>query len=217
MDGLWVVLVVVYVVFSFISEAAKKQRGAAGEEARRRARVAARERAERLARTRAAPPARGPDHGTSPTQVEARRLEELLRGLGGALGLPDEPVVVSVPAPAEADQPEEAYSLEGVSLEGEPREAAPVRVARVERTEDESASALVQRRIDAAAVRSGALGPSDHAAFHRRLAIQSAPVQVERSASRPTLRAGTREDLRRAVVWREILGPPVALREGDPV
>jgi hypothetical protein len=204
MDGLWVVLVVVYVVFSFISEAAKKQRGAAGEEARRRARVAARERAERLARTRAAPPARGPDHGTSPTQVEARRLEELLRGLGGALGLPDEPVVVSVPAPAEADQPEEAYSLEGVSLEGEPREAAPVRVARVERTEDESASALVQRRID-------------HAAFHRRLAIQSAPVQVERSASRPTLRAGTREDLRRAVVWREILGPPVALREGDPV
>lgn len=215
MDGLWVVLVVAYVVFSLVSEAAKKQRGGAGEEARRRARAAARERAERLARAGATPPAHGPDRGTSPTQVEARRLEELLRGLGGALGLPDEPVVVTVPAPAE--DPEEAYSLEGVTLEGESRELAPVRVARVERTEDESASALVQRRIDAATLRSGALGPSDHAAFHRRLATRSAPVQVERSGTRPAVRAGSRADLRRAVVWREILGPPVALRDGDPV
>ncbi len=214
MDGLWVVLVVAYVLFSFFSEAVKKQRGAAGEESRRRARAAARERAERLARAGARPPARGPDHGTSPTQVEARRLEELLRGLGGALGLPDEPVVVTVPGRTE--DPEEAYSLEGETLEGESREPVPVRVARVERTEDESASALVQRRIDAAALRSGALGPSDHAAFHRRLASQSAPVQVERTGSRPAVRAGTREDLRRAIVWREILGPPVSLRDGDP-
>ena len=214
MDGLWVVLVVAYVVFSLISEAARKQRGAGGGESRERARAAARERAGRLAQVGATPPARGPDHGTSPTQVEARRLEELLRGLGGALGLPDEPVVVRVPAPGQAEDPDEAYSLEGVTLEGESRELAPVRVARVERTEDESASALVQRRIDAAALRSGALGPSDHAAFHRRLATQSAPVQVERSGTRPAVRAGTRADLRRAVVWREILGPPVSLRDG---
>jgi hypothetical protein len=219
MDGLWVVLVVAYVVFSVISEAVKKQRGGAGEDARRRARAAARERAARLARAGASPPSRGADLGTSPTQLEARRLEELLRGLGGALGMPDGSVVVTVPAPGkdEEAEPVEAYSLEGVSLEGESRDVAPVRVAREARAEDASASALVQRRIDAAASRSGALGPSDHAAFHRRLATQSAPAQVERPKARRAAMAGTRKDLRRAVVWREILGPPVSLRDGDPV
>jgi len=221
MDGLWLVLVVAYVVFSVISGAVKQKRDAPdGEEAaRRRARAAARERAERLARAGASPPSRGADLGTSPTQLEARRLEELLRGLGGALGMPDGPVVVTVPAPGndEEEEPVEAYSLEGVTLEGESRDVAPVRVAREVRAEDASASALVQRRIDAAAARSGALGPSDHAAFHRRLATQSAPAQVERPKARRAAMAGTRKDLRRAVVWREILGPPVSLRDGDPV
>jgi hypothetical protein len=219
MDGLWIVLVVAWVVFSFIAETVKKQRGGAGEDARQRARAAARERAERLARAGASPPARGVDLGTSPTQLEARRLEELLRGLGGALGMPDGPIVVTVPAPGKDEEEElvEAYSLEGVTLEGESRDVAPVRASREVRAEDASASALVQRRIDAAASRSGALGPSDHAAFHRRLATQSAPAQVERPKARRAAMAGTRKDLRRAVVWREILGPPVSLRDGDPV
>lgn len=217
MDGLWIVLVVAYVVFSVISEAVKKQRGEAGEDTRRRARAAARERAERLARAGAPAPSRGADLGTSPTQVEARRLEELLRGLGGALGMPDGPVGVTGPAPGQEEEPDEAYSLEGATLEGESRDVAPVRATRVVRAEDESASALVQRRIDAAARRSGALGPSDHVAFHRRLAAQSAPVQVERPKGRHAVMAGTTKDLRRAVVWREILGPPVALRDGDPL
>src|SRR5512134_607047 len=209
MDGLWLVLVVAYVVFSVISGAVKQNRDAPGEEeaARRRARAAARERAERLARAGVSPPSRGADLGTSPTQLEARRLEELLRGLGGALGMPDGPVVVTVPAPGKDEEEEEtveAYSLEGVTLEGESRDVAPVRSTREVRAEDASASALVQRRIDAAAARSGALGPSDHAAFHRRLATQSAPAQVERPKARRAPLAGTRKDLRRAVVWREI-------------
>lgn len=220
MEGLWLVLVVAYVVFSVISGAARRNRDAPeGEEAaRRRARAAARERAERLARAGASPPSLGADLGTSPTQLEARRLEELLRGLGGALGMPEGPVVVTAPAPGsdEEEAPVEAYSLEGVTLEGESRDVAPVRVAREVRAEDASASALVQRRIDAAASRSGALGPSDHAAFHRRLATQSAPAQVERPTARRAAMAGTRKDLRRAIVWREILGPPVSLRDGDP-
>ncbi len=214
MEGLWVFLVVAYVALSFISEARKKQRGGTPEEARRRARAAARERAERLARVGATPAARGADFGTTATQVEARRLEELLRGLGGAPGMPDDAVGVLVPAP---EAPGEAYSLEGVTLEGESREVAPVRPAREPGAEEESASRLVQRRIDAAAARGGALGPSDHAAFHRRLAVQSAPAEVERPRARSAALVGTRKELRRAIVWREILGPPVALRVGDPV
>ncbi|HSE28235.1 MAG TPA: hypothetical protein VLA95_08390 [Gemmatimonadales bacterium] len=200
MEGLGIVLVVAYLVFSFISEAVKRQRGDPREEERRRARAAARARAERLARAGAPPPERGADLGTSPTQVEARRLEELLRSLGGLM-----------------EEPEEAYSLEGRTVEAESGDAVPLRAERVEASADDAADAVVQRRIAAAEARSGALGPADHEAFHLRLARQETARAAERPVRQPGPARRTRAELRRAVVWREILGPPVSLRGGDPV
>lgn len=209
MEGLGVVLVVLYAVFSLVSRGmAKDGREARDDESRRRARALARERAERLRRTGVLTP----DQGTSATQVEARGLEELLRGLGGVLRLPDKGVAGP---PAEAAEPEEAYSLEGTSIEGESRDVQPVRPARAPFSADEVASAVVQRRIDAAAARSGALGPADHAAFHRRLAATAPALQVTRPPVRGELGGRSRAELRRAVVWREILGEPVALRRGE--
>ncbi len=106
---------------------------------------------------------------------EARRLEELLRGL----------------AQAKAEATENTESLE---------------VDRNPVDQDSGAEALVQRRIQAAAARNRALTDADHAEFDLR---------VKREAVKPpalrTLVA--RDRLRNAMVWREILGPPLALRD----
>ncbi len=212
MEGLGIFVFIAYLVFALIGRAVRERGGASQEAAQARARAAARARAERLARAGVTRPAEGRDHGTSATQVEARQLEELLRGLGGLVERPEGPVAVEEP---EHDGPEEAYSLEGTSLEGESWDPARARDDRPEVSEDDSAATLVQARIDAAALRSGALGPADHVAFHRKLAVAEPAKLIRLEARRP---AGdlTLAELRRAVVWREILGPPVALVERHP-
>jgi hypothetical protein len=156
----------------------------------------------------AAPPSRG-----DPTQREGSRLEALLReferaleqGAGsGPLGRPS-----TSPLPT-AEEVEERESLEAeseatpevVSLEAE--------VARPERphvSQDEGAERLVARRIAAADARSGAHSRVDHAAFDQRIRQQPADATAVRSV--------TSEQLRRAVVWREVLGPPVGLRDEE--
>jgi len=150
----------------------------------------------------AAPPSRG-----DPTQREGSRLESLLRefqraleeGAGsGPLGRPS-----TTPLPT-AEEVEERESLESepevVSLE-----TAVVRPERSQISQDEGAERLVARRIAAADARSGAHTRVDHAAFDQRIRQQPADATTVRSA--------TPEQLRRAVVWREVLGPPVALRD----
>ena len=149
----------------------------------------------------AAPPSRG-----DPTQREGSRLEALLReferalesgGGAGPLGRPS-----GVPLPT-AEDVEERESLESeptvVSLEGEATrpERAPV-------SQDDGAERLVARRIAAAEARSGAHTRVDHAAFDQRIRQQPADATAVWSM--------TPEQLRRAVVWREVLGPPVAMR-----
>lgn len=221
MEGLGVFLVVIYLIVSFFGRAVKAGRTRPGggslerarEAARERARAAARERAERLARAGAA---RRPaaDHGGSPTQVEGRALEELLRGLGDVLGMPEDPVPARVPWPGADAEQEEAYSLEGESLEGAERGAPVPRPERPAVSADQDIEALVLRRVAAAEARSGALGPKDHEAFHQKLARREESV-AQPAAPAPAPRYSASE-LRRAVVWREILGPPVALRSNDP-
>ena len=149
----------------------------------------------------AAPPARG-----DPTQREGSRLEALLReferaldqGSGaGPLGRPAANRLPSAEEVEERDSLEEAPEV--VSLEAE--------VARPERaavSQDEGAERLVARRIAAAEARSGAQTRADHTAFDRRIREQPADATAVRTPST--------EELRRAVVWREVLGRPVALR-----
>ena len=139
------------------------------------------------------------------TQREGSRLEQVLREFERALdqaGPAGRPA--SFPLPDE-EEVEERKSLEGepevVSLEQEAR-----RAPRREFTQDADAEQLVARRITAASVRDATRTKADHVKFDSQIRQEPA----EHTATR----VYTTEELRQAVVWREILGPPVSLR-GD--
>jgi hypothetical protein len=98
--------------------------------------------------------------------------------------------------------------LKGLDPDGGPLvislETPPVREARDEASYDDRAEAASRARIEAARLRDEALNDADHAAFDRR--IRAGGAAANRKAPR-------RIALRDAVVWREILGPPVSLRD----
>jgi hypothetical protein len=137
------------------------------------------------------------------TQREGSRLERVLREFERALdqaGPGGRPA--SFPLP-DAEEIEDRESLESepevMSLEQEVR-----RAPRREFTQDEGAEQLVARRVTAAAVRDAARTKVDHVKVDNQIRREPA----EHTATR----AYTTEELRRAVVWREILGPAVSLR-----
>jgi hypothetical protein len=144
-----------------------------------------------------------PSYEPDGTQREGSRLEQVLREFERAL---DQAGATgrrpSLPLPDDEDV-EEGQSLESepevVSLEQEVR-----RAPRKEFTQDADAEQLVARRITAASVRDAARTKADHVQFDNEIRKEPA----EHTATR----AYTDEELRRAVVWREILGPPVSER-----
>jgi hypothetical protein len=124
-----------------------------------------------------------------PTQREGTRLEAMLRELQRSL--------------------EVSGRQEGSSLEVEPEtvslenlESRPLR-RRVD--QDDEAEQVAARRIKAAAARDTAQAPADHAAFDERIRQQP--------ADHTAVRTYTTQQLRDAMVWREILGSPVSLRD----
>ena len=141
------------------------------------------------------------------TQREGSRLEQVLREFERALDQTGpKGRRASSPLPG-AEEVEERESLETepevVSLEREVR-----RAPRREFTQDEGAEQLVARRITAASARDAARTKADHIEFDNQ--IRREP------ADHTATRVYTVQELRRAVVWREILGPPVSLRgEGE--
>jgi hypothetical protein len=152
------------------------------------------------------PTARDPSPGDA-TQREGSRLEQLLRQLERNLdqaagGQGRAPARLPVPLPDDEDV-EERGSLEEpenvVSLETEVK-----RPARARYNQDSGAEDLVRRRIAAAESRSGALTRADHKTFDAR--IRQEP------ADHTAVRRYTPAQLRNAIVWREILGPPVSER-----
>jgi hypothetical protein len=151
-----------------------------------------------------------PAQPTSPdaTQREGSRLEMVLREFERALeeaGSAGRREHMELPG---AEEVEERESLEQepevVSLEQEVR-----RTSRREYTQDEGAEKLVQQRIAAAAARDTARTRPDHLEFDQR--IRQEP------ADHTAVVGYTAKQLRDAVVWREILGPPVSEREGREV
>jgi hypothetical protein len=132
-------------------------------------------------------------------------LRELERNLEEAGSVQKRPTARPPVAPLpDAEDVEERESLEVaprvVSLETEVK-----RPARVIYDQDSGAEALVRRRIAAAEARSGASTRADHKAFDAR--IRQEPPD------RTAVRRYTPAQLRDAVVWREILGPPVSERQ----
>ena len=222
MDELWLILVFFYLGATLFGRAMKKARGqtddaAAAEDAKLDRQRAEREARRQAARTRpqvivSAPP-EGAEPGTRGTQAEARTLEALFRGLGIEIERPEGETVARRRVPSgrpplpEPEDPEEARSLEGQSIEGEGLDVEFRRGKRTVVVADAAAEAVVRRRIEAAEARSHALSAADHAEFHRR--ITATPAAEARRTAIPL------SEVRRAMVWREVLGPPLALRDPE--
>jgi hypothetical protein len=140
-----------------------------------------------------------------PTQREGSQLEQLLRQLGrtldqagGPLGrAPDRPI-------PPAEEQEEGESLE-VAPVARSLETDATRSTRVTVDQDDQAERVVARRIAEAEGRGRALTKADHLAFDQRIRQEPA----DKTATGPY----SVRRLREAVVWREILGPPVSLRD----
>ena len=141
-----------------------------------------------------------------PTQQEGSRLEALFRDLERALNEQTGQAARTAPTLPPVEEIEEGETLEAepgvISLEQEVRRAVRPRVVR-----DEQAEQVEQARVAAAETRSGALTRADHAAFDALIRSQPADATA--------VRAPTSEQLRRAVVWREILGPPLSVRDPE--
>ncbi len=144
-------------------------------------------------------------HGSDATQAEGSRLEVILREFERALEGAEpvsRPTTISLSLPGQ-EEIEDRESLEVepevVSLETEVR-----REERRAFDQDAGAEQLVARRISAAAARDTAISKSDHIEFDKR--IRQEP------ADKTATTGYTAQQLRDAVVWREILGPPVSLR-----
>jgi hypothetical protein len=141
--------------------------------------------------------------GSDPTQREGSRLEVLLREMERALeqaaGPSGRPASTRLP---EAENVEELDSLE-VSPEVESLEVEVRRPERVTVDQDDEAEAVERRRVAAATERGAALTLADHQTFDKR--IRAEP------ADHTAVRGYTAKQLRDAVVWREIIGPPKGL------
>lgn len=132
-------------------------------------------------------PSAGPIDGDA-TQKEGTRLEVMLRELQQAL--------------------EDSGRQEGISLEVEPEtvslESVDSRPPRRQVDQDDEAEQVAAKRIRAAAARDTAQTPIDHAAFDQQIRQQP--------ADHTSVRTLTTQQLRDAMIWREILGPPVSER-----
>jgi hypothetical protein len=143
-----------------------------------------------------------------PSQAEGTRLEVMLRELQRALeqGIHTGPLG----RPANLPLPENEEFEERTSLEVEPEvlslETEVRRESRQLVDQDDAAEAIEARRVGAAAARDKAVTQADHSAFDQRIRQEVADKTAVRY---------TPQQLRDAIVWREILGPPVSLREGE--
>ena len=150
------------------------------------------------------PPGLPPSTGADPTQREGVRLQDLLRELGRTL---DEAASHRSGQPKPGLRPAAKKLMERTSLEATP-EAISLEedVRRPERAvvdADDEAEAIVAKRIAAAEANARPLDGAEHSAFDVRIRQEPADATAARSYSMRRMRD--------AVVWREILGPPVSL------
>lgn len=161
-----------------------------------------------------------PTGGGDPSQQEGSRLEQLLRELernlegvagtqppagGGRVIVPQR----TAPQLPSADDGEEEDVEDRRSLE-EPARVVSLehevdRPRRAVYDHDSEAAALARRRVEAARSRDRALSKADHKAFDARIR--------QEVADHTAVSRYTPEQLRNAVIWREILGPPVSERD----
>jgi hypothetical protein len=188
-------LILLFLLLSLVQRAAQRKRP--GEQVRRRPRLPR-------------PPRPEQPSGTRQTMRELfeevrRSMEEADRRGRGELAEPP----VEVLEPFESLEGEEVVE-ERESLEAPPRvESLEEQVVRrAERPVvdlDEAAEEIVRRRVQWAEQTSRGRTVADHRAFDARIRKEEAAPTAARSRA---------AELRKLVIWREVLGPPVSLR-GD--
>jgi hypothetical protein len=135
-----------------------------------------------------------PSTASDPTQREGVRLQDLLRELGRTL---DE-------AAGPTAKPSARKTLESTP-EARSLEEDVQRPERAVVDADDEAEAIAARRIAAAEANARPLGAADHLAFDARIRQEPADATSTKGYSM--------RRMREAMVWREILGPPVSLRD----
>ena len=152
---------------------------------------------------RPAPPGLGPLQ--DPPQEEGRALRMLLRELERAAQPPSGPA--GRPATgrlASSKEIEERGSLE-ITPQVESLEREPLRRERVTVDQDVEAEQVIARRAAETAARSSGHTQADHQKLDQRIRQEPA----DHTATRPL----TPQQLRDAIIWREILSPPVSERD----
>jgi hypothetical protein len=139
-----------------------------------------------------------------PPQEEGKALRMLLRELERAAQRPAGSAGRTVPRRPPAEDVEGRGSLE-VDPRVESLEGPPLRTQRVTVDQDEAAEQVIARRAAATAARTVGRAPGGQGRVDPRLRQEPA----DRTATRPL----TPQQLRDAMIWREILGPPVAERD----
>jgi hypothetical protein len=182
----FVILAIVWFVVSLISQAGKKSQG------------------QRRAPQPQPSPRPRDSSGLDPSQQEGTRLELVLRQVQRALE--DAATEGGVrTSPQRHEEMEEARSLE-LEPEVTSLEKMAPRARRQEVDQDDQAEQVAARRIKAASARDVA---------YSAVARPKVDERIQQQAADHTATAGyTAKQLRDAIVWREILDPPVSLRWG---
>ncbi len=94
-----------------------------------------------------------------------------------------------------------------------PIERAPSRSKRVLVDHDMQAEAVARQRVTEAQARNRGLTKADHSAFDKRIRGTELPAPATAGAARPSF---PRAALRQAIIWQEILAPPVSERAAAP-
>lgn len=163
------------------------------------------------------PPARA--EGADPTQQEGSKLERIMREFERALeetAQRREPATGTEPSWDAAEEwevePTESRSLEEFEPEVRSMEDDFHRPEREVVVLGGDQDALQAERVAYAEARNRALTTSDHQRFDARIRALQAPVPSVEADAPPDDR---QLRLRQAVIWREVLGPPVAMRDRE--
>lgn len=139
-------------------------------------------------------------------------FDELLAEMRGQLEQGQQAKRDAEPATWQHKLPDDEDVEDTTSLEVEPEvvslEVEPYHVERVQVDQAAATEALVQRRIAAAELRNREWRLEDHRRFDQAIREgRQAPVRRVSPATR---------SLRQAMIWNEVLQPPVSLRETPP-
>lgn len=204
-DGIsgFAVIAVVYAILTIVGKFKEATRTAQRPpEAPRQApiRPSLRTRMESAESSTAALPRRG-----GSTQIEARKLEELLRVLGQAPGGSSEGPMgrrgTPLPGAEEVEETESSEVAERVT----DLETGVTRSERRLVDFDDDADKVIKDRLAAGAARDRSISKADHLEFDRRIR--------QAVADKTAVAKTNRNQLRQAIIWREILDAPLALRD----